>query len=168
MIREAEARREPRSFTPIGAAVMGVIKAGLLFGFVSVVGILLFGVPSGGSKLPLVDLDFQGIHSALKTYADHAGQPPATEQGLEALVIEPRTSPKPQRWLQALKMLPADPWGMPYRYAIVDPKEREWRWELRCAGPDRLFSSHDDLTDEQEWGDFLKLKDNSENYHPSH
>ena len=114
-----------------------------------------------------MEVDFQVIHRVLKTYVTNAGQPPTTAQGLDALVNEPR-SPKPKRWVQVLKMLPTDPWETPYRYALIAPNEREWRWELRSAGPDRVFGNRDDLASEEEWGDYLRLEDGSVESRPSY
>ena len=147
---------------------MSVIKAVLFFGFGSLILLWLLGPPSSGGKLQRVEVDFQVIHSALKTYVTNAGQPPTTAQGLDALVNEPRSSPKPKRWVQVMKIFPADPWETPYRYVLVAPKEREWRWELRSAGPDRVFGNRDDLTSEEESGDLLTLQDGSRESHPSY
>ena len=143
-------------------AILNVIKAALLFGVVALLAIVFLGAPSTSAKPQRVDQDFTVIDKALKVYASHSGQPPSMAQGLEALVTEPRISPMPKAWVQVMKGLPEDPWGTPYRYLPLGPKEREWRWELRCAGPDRAFGSSDDLTEEREWGDPLTFKDGSE------
>lgn len=146
---------------------MGIIKAVLFFGFVSLVLIALLGPPQSGAKIQRVDQDFLAIGNALKMYASHAGQPPTTAQELEALVNEPQTSPKPKAWVQVMRMVPADPWGTPYRYALLGPKEREWRWELRSAGPDRVFGNRDDLASEEECGDYMTLQNGSVESRPS-
>jgi len=104
-------------------------------------------------KSARVDQDFLAIQSALKTYKINAGRPPTTAQGLESLVNEPTTGPKPRRWSQAMRKLPLDPWETPYRYTLLAPKGTEWRSELRCAGEDRVFGSGDDIAEEEESGD---------------
>jgi general secretion pathway protein G len=149
-------------------AILNVIKAALLFGVVALLTIMFLGAPSTSAKPQRVDQDFTAIDRALKAYASHAGQPPSMAQGLEALVNEPRTSPKPKAWVQVMKGVPEDPWGTPYRYLPLGPKEREWRWELRCAGPDRVFGNRDDLTGETECGDYLTLQDGSADSRPSY
>ena len=91
--------------------------------------------------------DFMAIGNAIKTYKINAGRPPSTAQGLAALVSEPKSGPKPRRWVQVMKKVPTDPWGTPYRYTLLPSPEGEWRWELKSAGPDGAFGSSDDISD---------------------
>ena len=140
---------------------MGIIKAVLLLGVVLLMLLFVFGPPGGGGKIQRVELDFQAIHRVIKTYAGDAGQPPTTAQGLGALIDEPRMPPEPKRWVQLLKALPTDPWGTPYHYKLLESKEGEWRWELRFAGPDRIFENEDDWTSEEGWRDESGPKDRS-------
>lgn len=60
--------------------------------------------------------DVMSIQNALELYKLDNGFYPSTEQGLEALVTKPNTSPTPQNWSSYLKELPKDPWGETYRY----------------------------------------------------
>ena len=145
---------------------MGIIKAVLFIGFVSLVLFVVLGSPSISAKSQRVELDFQAIHRLIKAYASDAGQPPTTAQGLDALITEPRTSPKPKSWTQRMKMLPTDPWETPYRYKLLESKEGEWRWELRFAGSDRILENGDDWTSEGEWSDEAGLQDR--NAEPPH
>ena len=62
--------------------------------------------------------DIASISQALKLYRlDNAGYP-ATDQGLQALIIKPTTNPIPMNWKPGgyLEKLPNDPWGRPYQY----------------------------------------------------
>ena len=60
----------------------------------------------------------RSIEDALEMYRMHSGFYPTTQQGLEALVTAPTTSPVPKRYADGgyLKKLPDDPWGNPYVY----------------------------------------------------
>jgi len=60
--------------------------------------------------------DVMSIQNALELYKLDSGFYPSTEQGLEALVAKPNTSPIPQNWNSYLKELPQDPWGETYHY----------------------------------------------------
>ncbi len=62
--------------------------------------------------------DIASLMQALKLYRLDNQQYPATEQGLQALVIRPTTTPLPLNWKAGgyLERLPADPWGHPYQY----------------------------------------------------
>ena len=63
-----------------------------------------------------VEADIQGINTQLGLYESMNGFYPTTEQGLQALVTQPNTDPKPTRWYQLYKELPKDPWGSDYIY----------------------------------------------------
>jgi len=62
--------------------------------------------------------DISAIQQALKFYKLDNKRYPTTEQGLQALVSKPSTSPVPSNWKSDgyLERLPKDPWGAPYQY----------------------------------------------------
>ena len=62
--------------------------------------------------------DIACLMSALKLYRLDNGRYPTTEQGLQALVVKPTTSPIPPNWKPGgyVERLPKDPWGSPYQY----------------------------------------------------
>lgn len=61
--------------------------------------------------------DVMAIQSALDLYKLDNGVYPSTEQGLNALVTKPSTTPVPQNWGSPyLQSLPKDPWNNPYQY----------------------------------------------------
>jgi type II secretion system protein G len=129
---------------------------------------LAFFDTGGSPKSMRVEQDFLWMRSAIKFYEINAGRPPTTAQGLDALLNEPMTGPKPRRWTQVVKKQPLDPWNTPYRFTQLAPKEREWRWELRSAGRDGIFGNSDDLATEEESGDPLTLQNESVESHPSY
>jgi len=53
---------------------------------------------------------------ALKLYRLDNQRYPTGEQGLNALVVKPTSSPIPPNWRPYLDKLPADPWSRPYQY----------------------------------------------------
>ncbi|HEY1123362.1 MAG TPA: type II secretion system protein GspG [Haloferula sp.] len=120
----------------------------LFFGYV----VVFCGASSPHPPEIRADSDFVVIGNAIKTYQINAGRPPTTAQGLDALVNKPTQGPTPRRWVQVMRKYPRDPWLTPHRYALLSPKEYEWRWELRSAGPDGFFGSGDDFTAEFESG----------------
>jgi len=94
-----------------------------------------------------VAADVQGINTQLKLYESMNGFFPTTGQGLQALVTQPDTDPKPTRWYQLYKEPPKDPWQSNYIYicpGIKNPNE----YDLYSAGPDRKPDTTDD-----DWGD---------------
>src|ERR1700741_2660363 len=82
-----------------------------------------------------VQADIQGINTQLRLYESMNGFYPTTEQGLQALIIQPDTHPRPTRWYQLYKELPKDPWQIPYIYRCPGTKHPE-SYDLFSAGPD--------------------------------
>ncbi len=94
-----------------------------------------------------IQADVQGISTQLRLYESMNGFYPTTEQGLQALVTQATTEPRPSRWYQLYKELPKDPWQIPYIYRCPGLKHPE-SYDLYSAGPDRQADTADD-----DWGD---------------
>ena len=94
-----------------------------------------------------IEGDIQGIGTQLKLYESMNGFYPTTEQGLQALVTQATTEPRPSRWYQLYKDLPKDPWQNPYIYRCPGLKHPE-SYDLYSAGPDRQPDTADD-----DWGE---------------
>src|SRR5712691_11176350 len=90
-----------------------------------------------------VAADVQSISTQLKLYESMNGFLPTTEQGLDALVTQPDTDPRPTRWYQLFKEVPKDPWQNPYIYRCPGIKNPT-AYDLYSAGPDRLPDTADD------------------------
>jgi len=62
--------------------------------------------------------DIASLMQALKLYRLDNQHYPATEQGLQAMVVKPASTPVPGNWKSGgyLDRLPSDPWGTPYQY----------------------------------------------------
>lgn len=81
--------------------------------------------------------DFATIATALSLYKLDNAMLPSSEQGLQALVQKPTTSPLPPRYRQGgyLRDLPLDPWGNPYLY-LAPSRDGEREFELISRGAD--------------------------------
>jgi general secretion pathway protein G len=69
---------------------------------------------------------------------DNAGKVPTTEQGLEALIKEPTSPPKPKRWKGPYlnsDQVPKDGWGNEYLYFSMD-NDRDFH--LSSLGADKV------------------------------
>ena len=74
-------------------------------------------------------MDIKTIESALKLYKIDSGTYPTTEQGLEALVKKPETSPLPKKWREGGYLegsVPNDPWGNPFYYTSPGSDGRDY------------------------------------------
>ena len=106
------------------------------------------GDPSGMVKSEVaVKSDIQVITSQLRLYESINGFLPTTEQGLQALVTQPSTEPKPTRWYQLFKRVPKDPYGSNYIY-LCPGRKNPTGFDLYSAGPDRKADTADD-----NWGE---------------
>lgn len=94
-----------------------------------------------------IQADVQGINTQLRLYESMNGFYPTTEQGLQALVTQATTEPRPSRWYQLYKEVPKDPWQIPYIYRCPGLKHPE-SYDLYSAGPDRQPDTADD-----DWGE---------------
>lgn len=94
------------------------------------------------------DQDLRELERALEHYQDIGGDYPSNEQGLKALVIRPETEPLPERWVQLLyQEISTDPWDTPFRYrypGTVNPDKPE----IVTAGPDKMFGTEDDMSNQ--------------------
>ena len=101
------------------------------------------GNPTGFAKQTAVRADVQAIGTQLQLYESMNGFFPTTEQGLQALVSQPSSDPRPTRWYQLFKEMPKDPWGSDYIYRNPGMKN-PGSYDLYSAGPDRQADTSDD------------------------
>src|SRR6266581_3872625 len=96
-----------------------------------------------------VEADIQGINTQLRLYESMNGFFPTTEQGLQALVTQATTEPRPTRWYQLFKEVPKDPWSKEYVYRCPGIKHPE-SYDLYSAGPNR---TDDNGQVDDDWGE---------------
>jgi general secretion pathway protein G len=87
--------------------------------------------------------DVQGISTQLKVYESMNGFFPTTDQGLQALVTQPSSDPKPTRWYQLYSSVPKDPWQNNYVYRCPGVKNPN-SFDLFSPGPDHTPDTADD------------------------
>ncbi len=136
--------RRSSGFTLLEIVIVLGIIAVLLGG-----SIMLLKNVGSGAKLQRVDADFNAVGSALMTYKINAGNYPTTQQGLQALVTKPTSSPVPRRWTELSKKIPLDPWQNPYGYRFPGKKDAS-EFELYSKGPDSIEGTADDLSSQDE------------------
>jgi general secretion pathway protein G len=79
--------------------------------------------------------DLKTFETALDQYAAENGDPPTTQQGLQALRTKPSTPPEPRNWNGPyVKSIPKDPWGDAYVYSYAGDGSGEY--ELLSYGKD--------------------------------
>lgn len=91
-----------------------------------------------------VKTDIVSLENALMQYRLDNNVYPTTEQGLEALVSEPTSEPRPRNYRRGgyIQRLPADPYGNDY--LLLSPgKMRDI--DIFSAGPDGQPGTDDDI-----------------------
>ncbi len=82
--------------------------------------------------------DIKALESALKLYKIDTGVYPTTEQGLEALLKKPETTPVPKKWREGGYLdgtsVPKDPWSNAYYY--TSPTKEGKDYEIISYGHD--------------------------------
>lgn len=94
------------------------------------------------AKETRVESDIKNIVTQLKVYEARNLQPPTKEQGLKALVEEPTTEPKPERWSALLEELPKDPWNREFMYEYP-AKRSKAEYDVFSLGRDGVESDDD-------------------------
>src|SRR3954470_24634639 len=131
-------KNTPHAFTLLEIMlVVGIIV--LILG----VAINKLGPATGIAKDMRVSADIQAISTQLRLYESLNGFFPTSEQGLQALVTQPDSDPKPQRWYPFYTEMPKDPWQNTYIYRCPGIKNTD-SYDLYSAGPDRIADTADD------------------------
>ncbi len=68
------------------------------------------------ARVTAAQTDVANLVQALKLYRLDNQRYPTAEQGLQALLVKPTTTPVPANWKNYLDKLPQDPWGQAYIY----------------------------------------------------
>jgi general secretion pathway protein G len=86
--------------------------------------------------------DIRALEAAFNLYRLDNYEYPTTDQGLEALVNKPDTTPEPPNWKAGgyIDRLPRDPWQQPYQY--LQPGAHGVM-DIYSLGPDRQPSDDD-------------------------
>ncbi len=100
------------------------------------------------ARVTAVKTDIESnISIALDLYESDNGRYPSTQQGLQALLEAPSSTPIPNNWngpYLKRKKLPKDPWGNDYVYVSPGNHNKE-DYDLSSRGPDGV-ESDDDVT----------------------
>jgi len=83
-------------------------------------------------------VQMRGMMTSLDHYqVDNAGKVPTSEQGLDALIKEPSSSPKPKKWRGPYldtNEIPKDGWSNEFHYVAQDNNRDYHLWSLGADG----------------------------------
>ncbi len=94
------------------------------------------------ARITATQNNIRAIHSALDMYKLDNHQYPTTDQGLEALAMQPNSEPKPANWNRYMDNIPLDPWGNKYLY--LEPG-KHGDIDLFSPGPNGRTGDEDDI-----------------------
>lgn len=139
--------RANQGFTLIELLVV-ILILGLLAG---IVGPKLFG-EADKAKQTKARVQIENLSSALKMYKIDNGRFPTSEQGLEALVVQPQSGDIPKKWKKggylAKKKIPKDPWGNDYVYLCPGVNDD---FDITSYGADGVPGGEDFNRDINSW-----------------
>jgi len=103
------------------------------------------------AKRTAATVTIRQLENALKLYRADNGFYPTTDQGLEALVNKPTTSPLPLRYSTDayLNKVPKDPWGNDYIYLSPGIHSRDY--DIESYGADGEDGGEDVFADIESW-----------------
>lgn len=115
----------------------------------SMVGPRVIDMLSQGN-LQKVRADLSSLETTLKAYRIDNFRYPTTEQGLEALISKPTSSPEPRKYPPNgyMDRLPKDPWGFDYNY--VSPGDSR-EYDIYSLGADGIAGGEGDGADLSIW-----------------
>jgi len=103
------------------------------------------------AKRTAATVTIRQLENALKLYRADNGFYPTTDQGLEALVNKPTTSPLPLRYNSDgyLDKVPKDPWGNDYIYLSPGIHNRDY--DIESYGADGEDGGEGAFADIESW-----------------
>ncbi len=134
------------------AAGFSLLEMVIVLGIIAVIiggAITVMGKVGEGAKRTQVSSDFNSIGAALRMYQTNNGRFPTTQQGLDALVNKPSSTPVPKRWVKLMDRVPTDPWQTPYGYKFPGSVDNT-TFELISAGPDMQKDTEDDISSQKD------------------
>lgn len=123
--------------------VLGIIAV-IIGGAISVMGRV-----GDGAKRTRVSGDFNSLGAALRMYSTNNGRYPTTQQGLQALVEKPTTTPPAKRWTKLMDQVPLDPWQNEYGYKFPGTDDPSM-FEIISKGPDGIEGTEDDISSQKD------------------
>ncbi|HUT29267.1 MAG TPA: type II secretion system major pseudopilin GspG [Sedimentisphaerales bacterium] len=93
---------------------------------------------------------------ALDMFEQDIGRYPTTEEGLQALIVNPQTKNWRGPYLKSAS-IPLDPWGSPYRYTWPSQlTASETLYDIVSPGPDGAYGNEDDVTNHEDLRDRME------------
>ncbi|HBB41822.1 MAG: type II secretion system protein GspG [Nitrospirae bacterium CG18_big_fil_WC_8_21_14_2_50_70_55] len=140
-----------RGVAEAGFTLIEVIVVVLILGLLASIVVPRIVGRTDVAKRTAATVTIRELENALKLYRADNGFYPTTDQGLEALVTAPTTSPLPLRYNPDgyLDKVPKDPWGNGYIYLSPGIHSRDY--DIESYGADGEDGGEDAFADIESW-----------------
>ncbi|MEM1085559.1 MAG: type II secretion system major pseudopilin GspG [Verrucomicrobiota bacterium] len=132
-------------------AGFSLLEMVIVLGIIAVIiggAITVMGKVGSGADRQRVRQDFNSVGAALRMYKVANGRYPTTQQGIDALVNKPTTTPPARDWTQLMDRVPVDPWQNEYGYKFPGSVDSSL-FEIISKGPDGIEGNEDDISSQQ-------------------
>ncbi|MCP5068696.1 MAG: type II secretion system major pseudopilin GspG [bacterium] len=105
------------------------------------------------AKISIAKAQIQKLAQALELYRLDNGRYPTSEQGLQALITEPQSDPRPRRYPAGGYARPgdlSDPWAMEFKYVAPGTRNAH-SYDIISYGPDGVEGGDADNADFGNW-----------------
>ncbi len=142
MPRQPKQRRSRRR----GFTLVEVLLVLVILVVIASLAVTAYGPVQKQAKEKAARVDIGVFESALGLYELNIGDPPDTDQGLEALREAPSDLNDPDDWAGPYlkKAVPDDPWGNTYQYEYPGTHD-ETRPDIWSMGDDKVDGTEDDI-----------------------
>ncbi len=135
----------PRSYSTQGYTLMEMILVLFIISLLLGGGVFLMQNVGKDAEIGKAGADIKAWETNLIRYKTKALMLPTQSQGLEAMVKEPTSEPKPKSWIPMAKPEALmDPWGKKYQYRNPG-KHNTDSYDVYSFGPDGQEGTRDDI-----------------------
>jgi len=127
-----------------GFTLLEILLVVVIIGLLVGVAVVRLGGKTKSAQITATRMDINTFSVALGDYELQSGSYPTTEQGLQALIIQPsNVSIWKGPYIEAIR-IKDDPWGHKYIYKCPGEKLPH-SFDLYSAGPDGVEGNDDDI-----------------------
>ena len=136
-----------RHSSQAGFTLLEILLVVVIIGLLVGVAVVRLGSRSGEAKVIATRDQIHAFKTAIQLYELDSGFYPSTEQGLQALIVQPTTAPIPNNWKGPYLDPPVirkDPWGHDYIYRNPGTKNPNG-YDLLSPGLNGTEGDDDDI-----------------------
>lgn len=130
-----------------GFTLLEILLVVVIIGMLVTIAVVQLGPRTAQARDVAAREQIRNYGTALDLYELDNGFFPTTEQGLQALILQPSSTPQPHNWKGPYLKPPVlreDPWGSKYIYKYPGEKNPTG-YDLYSPGPNKVEGDEDDV-----------------------